>query len=200
MPAQQLGRGVKPASAGRPLLHGAEALDLACGTGKNTLFLAEHGHHVTAVDWSGAALDILEARAGQNGIPVQRFHKMEEVKLSRQPGVDLLQADLEKIRLPVNRYHLVVCIRYLQRTLFPQIERALCTGGMLLVETYTQAQLDFPGGPRNPGYLLQVGELRTAFPGLTVLFYRELRAGQGIASLLARKSGDGIHNRGQNGN
>jgi hypothetical protein len=29
--------------------------------------------------------------------------------------------------------------------------------------------------------------LRTAFPGLHVLFYRELNAGQGIASLVAQK-------------
>jgi len=42
-------------------------------------------------------------------------------------------------------------------------------------------------GPRNPEHLLEVGELRTAFPGLEIVFYRELRAGQGIASLVARK-------------
>jgi len=45
------------------------------------------------------------------------------------------------------------------------------------------------GGPRNPNYLLERGELRTAFPGLRNLFYRELRAGKGIASLIAVKPG-----------
>ncbi len=67
--------------------------------------------------------------------------------------------------------------------------RALRTNGVLLMETFTRAQLEFPGGPRNPAYLLETGELRDAFPGLSVLFYRELRAGQGIASLVARKRG-----------
>jgi hypothetical protein len=67
------------------------------------------------------------------------------------------------------------------------MERTLIPGGMLLVETFTLVQLDFAGGPRNPNYLLERGELRTAFPGLRTLFYRELRAGKGIASLIARK-------------
>jgi hypothetical protein len=58
---------------------------------------------------------------------------------------------------------------------------------MLLFETHTVAQLDFAGGPRNPEYLLDLGELRAAFPGLRSLFYRELRAGKGIASLIAQK-------------
>jgi hypothetical protein len=50
------------------------------------------------------------------------------------------------------------------------------------------AQLEFVGGPRNPDYLLESGELRSAFPGLRTLFYRELLAGKGIAGLIARKA------------
>jgi hypothetical protein len=70
------------------------------------------------------------------------------------------------------------------------MQDALVAGGVLLFETYTRAQLEFDGGPKNPEYLLHCGELRTAFPRLQTLFYRELRAGKGIASLLARKLGD----------
>ena len=58
---------------------------------------------------------------------------------------------------------------------------------MLLFETFTMAQLNYSGGPRNPAHLLALGELRTAFPELHVLFYRELNAGQGIASLVAQR-------------
>jgi hypothetical protein len=67
--------------------------------------------------------------------------------------------------------------------------RALRPDGVLLFETYTRAQLEFAGGPRNPVYLLETGELREAFPELSVTFYRELSAGQGIASLVAKKQG-----------
>jgi hypothetical protein len=58
---------------------------------------------------------------------------------------------------------------------------------MLLFETFTQAQLNYAGGPHNAAYLLDPGELRTSFPELHVLFYRELCAGQGIASLVAER-------------
>jgi tellurite methyltransferase len=170
-----------------PLLPAGAALDLACGRGRNALFLAEHGRHVTSVDWSGAALDILEERAKALKIPVRRIQRIDEAKQLTRAGIDLLHADLEEVTLPVNRYSLILCVRYLQRSLFPQICRALRPGGMLLFETYTRAQLDFSDGPRDPAHLLNPGELRRAFPELEVVFYRELRAGQGIAGLAARK-------------
>jgi SAM-dependent methyltransferase len=99
----------------------------------------------------------------------------------------LVREDLERIEIPERCCDLILCIQYLQRSLFPQMARALRPGGVLLFETYTHAQLEFAGGPRNPSYLLETGELREGFPELCVLFYRELRAGQGIASLVAKK-------------
>ncbi len=170
-----------------PLLPGGAALDLACGRGRNAIFLAEHGRPVTAVDRSAAALDILEQRALSLKIPVRRIRRMDEAKQATRLGIDLVEADLESAELEVNGYFLILCVRYLQRSLFPQICRALRHGGMLLFETYTKAQLDFPTGPRDPAHLLDRGELRRAFPELETVFYRELRAEQGIASLAARK-------------
>lgn len=178
-----------------PLLPAGAALDLACGRGRNALFLAEHGRHVTGVDWSGAALDILEERAKALRIHVRRIQRMDEAKTSTRAGIDLLQTDLEAVALPANRYSLILCVRYLQRSMFPQICGALRFGGMLLFETYTKAQLDFSGGPRDPAHLLNSGELRRAFPELEVVFYRELRAEQGIASLAARKPRGQNHHR-----
>jgi len=170
-----------------PLLPAGAALDLACGSGRNAIFLAEHGRPVTAVDWSSAALGILEERALGLKIPVRRIRAMGEVKQATRLGIDVVQADLESTELEVNGYFLILCVRYLQRSLFPQICRALRPGGMLLFETFTKAQLDFPSGPRDPAHLLDRGELRRAFPELETVFYRELRAEQGIASLAARK-------------
>jgi SAM-dependent methyltransferase len=172
-----------------PLLPAGQALDLACGSGRNALFLAERGRHVTAVDWSELGLRILEARAQDNKIRVRRIQNLEESGRTRRASIDVFPADLQKIQLPQHSYDVIVCIRYLQRSLFPQICRALRPGGMLLYETFTLAQLDFEGGPRDPAHLLKPGELREAFPELCVIFYRELRAGQGIASLAAQKPG-----------
>jgi tellurite methyltransferase len=180
----------EPASIVRellPLLPSGPALDIACGTGRHTLFLAARHQHVTAVDWSGEGLDLLEKRARASRVPAHRVNTVEKIGKSPHGGIDLVHADLERLELPGDSFELILCLQYLQRSLFPQIFRTLRPGGMLLFETFTRAQLEFAGGPRNPDYLLDAGELRTAFPGLRVIFCRELRAGQGIASLVAQK-------------
>ena len=171
-----------------PVLPAGAALDLACGTGRHALLLASRQHAVTAVDASATALEILERRAHAAHLPIARVAGPAQAG-RRQQGIEMWQADLEEVELPARAFSVVVCVNYLQRSLFSQIERALQPGGMVLFETYTMAQLEFDGGPRNAEYLLELGELRTAFPGLRNLFYRELRAGKGIASLLARKPG-----------
>ena len=180
----------EPASIVRellPFLPKGPALDIACGTGRHALLLAGRGQHVTAVDFSSVALDILEVRAHAMGAPIRRNERLHKAGRPQKGGLELIHADLERITLPERCYDLILCIQYLQRDLFPQMARALRPGGVLLIETFTRAQLEFAGGPRNPAYLLEPGELREAFSGLRVLFYRELRAGQGIASLLARR-------------
>jgi tellurite methyltransferase len=170
-----------------PLLPAGPALDIACGTGRHALMLAARGQHVTAVDFSSVALGVLAGRARKAGAPLRRGESLRDDGRLQKGCLDLIHTDLERIRLPEHRYDLILCIQYLQRDLFPQIARALRPNGVLLMETFTRAQLEFAVGPRNPAYLLETGELREAFPGLRVLFYRELRAEQGIASLLARR-------------
>jgi tellurite methyltransferase len=58
-----------------------------------------------------------------------------------------VEADLEMAVLPADSFALILCVQYLQRSLFGQVERALAPGGVLLFETFTRAQLDFSGGP-----------------------------------------------------
>jgi SAM-dependent methyltransferase len=182
----------EPASIVRellPLLPAGPALDIACGTGRHALFLAARGQHVTALDFSSVALDILEVRARSMHVPVRRSENLQHAGRPLRGGLELMQADLERKPLPERCYDLILCVQYLQRSLFPQMARVLRPDGVLLFETYTRAQLEFANGPRNPAYLLKTGELREAFPELCVLFYRELRAGQGIVSLVAKKRG-----------
>jgi tellurite methyltransferase len=170
-----------------PLLPTGPALDLACGQGRHALPLAQRGQAVTAVDFSSVALDSLEARARGMKLQVRHGEKFPGEKSQSGHGLELFLENLEQIRLPENRYELILCVQYLQRSLFPQMARALRAGGVLLMETFTKAQMEFSGGPKNPEYLLETGELRESFPELTLLFYREIRAGQGIASIVAKK-------------
>src|SRR3989442_677788 len=88
----------EPASIVRellPLLPSGPALDIACGSGRHTLLLAARGQHVTAVDWSGAALGILETRARSAGLALRRIPSLDRAARSSRGGVALMQADLE---------------------------------------------------------------------------------------------------------
>jgi tellurite methyltransferase len=171
-----------------PLLPSGPALDIACGTGRHALFLAARGQHVTAVDYSSVALGLLEVRARSQNVALKRRDSLHAAGRHLHGGLELVHTNLEEAQLPERCYDLILCVQYLQRTLFPQMVRALRPEGVLLMETFTQAQMEFSGGPRNPAYLLETGELRETFPELCVLFYRELRAGVGIASLVAKKT------------
>ena len=122
-----------------PLLPAGPALDIACGTGRHALFLASRGQRVTAVDFSSVALDILEVRARSMHVPVRRSENFREAGRPLHGGLELIQADLERTYLQERRYGLILCIQYLQRSLLPQMARALRPGGVLLIETHTRA-------------------------------------------------------------
>jgi len=150
------------------------ALDIACGKGRNALFLAEQGFDVVAIDISSVALE--EGR---------RLAREQSLSISWQ------QADLEQVRLPENRFDLIVNFNYLQRPLIPQLKAALKSGGHVIFETYLIGQQAI-GHPKNPDYLFAHNELLDHFRELRVLYYREgkFRAGDESsfrAGILAQK-------------
>lgn len=156
---------------------GGRALDVACGDGRDALYLARLGFDVDAVDVSDVTVDALRAAAAD-----------------RAPAVHPRVVDLEREPLPEDEYDVVVNFSYLQRDLFGALERALRPGGWLLFETFGRAHVDELGKRINPAYVLDDNELLHAFPGLRVLHYREgvaERVGgpRGVASLVARRPG-----------
>jgi len=62
------------------------ALDLACGAGRNALWLAEHGWSVTAVDGAPAAIDILLKRASERALRVEAFLAPDSSHNSARPN------------------------------------------------------------------------------------------------------------------
>jgi SAM-dependent methyltransferase len=47
------------------------ALDLGCGTGTNSLYLAQHGFQVVGVDFSSKAISLARIKGHQTGLPVE---------------------------------------------------------------------------------------------------------------------------------
>jgi len=140
-----------------PQVPRGRAADLAAGSGREAVFLAENGFEVEAWDAAPEALERAKALAARSGIAITTVLNDLEA-----PGLEL----------PPARYDLVVCFRFLHRPLFPKIARALAPGGHLVYETFRVGQERF-GKPKRREFLLEPGELRRAFAMLEVLSYEE---------------------------
>ena len=98
------------------------AIDLACGTGRNALYLAEKGWAVTAVDGSATAVEILQMRSAASGQEVEA-----KVADLTDPAFTL-QAD---------SFDLILIAYYLQRDLFAKIKAAIRPGGLIVAIAHT---------------------------------------------------------------
>jgi SAM-dependent methyltransferase len=150
--------------------HPRRALDLAMGRGRHARLLADAGFRVFGVDSRLDAVREGIASAAADGLIVRGWC-----------------ADLTRTPLPRGWFALVVVTRYLQRDLFPAIADALAPGGMLLYETFTEAQRELGRGPTSPDHLLKPGELRRAFEGLEIVAYDEVSGPDALARLAARR-------------
>lgn len=140
-----------------------KALDIACGQGRNAIYLAQRGFEVTAVDVSSVALDTAARCAAE-----QNF------------SIHWQQADLETLTLPADEYDLVINFNYLQRSLIEPSKRSVKKGGCVIFETYLIDQAS-SGHPRNPDYLLGHNELLEFFCDFRVLHYHEGKFGDSDA-------------------
>lgn len=124
------------------------ALDLACGEGRNAVWLAEQGWHVAGVDFSEVAL-----------------RKARELAAARGVEAEWVHADLRGFR-PEQRAHDLVIAFYLQ---VPEAERrqllraaadAVAAGGTLLVVAHDSSNLEHGhGGPSEPLVLYTAGDV-----------------------------------------
>jgi tellurite methyltransferase len=151
------------------------ALDVACGAGRNSLFLARLGFTVVAVDVSREGLERLARRARSQALDVHPVH-----------------ADLERFAFPLDAFDLIINSRFLLRSLFPVFRSSLKSGGLLLIETYNVDEIEVLGGDIRREYALERGELEREFAGFRILLYEEgvfeRREGErGLARLIARK-------------
>jgi 2-polyprenyl-3-methyl-5-hydroxy-6-metoxy-1,4-benzoquinol methylase len=133
------------------------ALDVACGRGRNALWLARQGFDTTAIDRDATTVAALEDRARREGLPLQALAMDLEAR-----GATLGDA----------AYDVIVVVHYLHRPLFPALVSALRPGGVLVYETFTTAQAA-RGRPTNPAFLLAPGELPRLVAPLEIRAARE---------------------------
>jgi SAM-dependent methyltransferase len=140
------------------------ALDLGAGEGRNAVWLAGRGWHVTAVDFSAVGLD-----------------KGRRLAASRGVSVDWVHADVRSYQPEAGAFQLVL-IAYLQMPAAELTEvlhgavRALAPGGTLLVVGHDVDNLTRgAGGPQDPAVLYTTELITGSLDGLTVLRADQVR-------------------------
>ena len=132
------------------------AIDIACGLGRNTRFLAQCGYRARGVDISDMAINKAKALAAEENL-----------------SIDWHTLDLDSEPLPPGPYDLIVVCRFLDRLLFPALQSALLPqGGRIVYEQHVITDLEV-GGPRDPRFRLQPNELLRSFSNLQILYYHE---------------------------
>jgi len=133
---------------------GALVAEIAAGPGRHAVAMARAGLRVIALDFSEVAMRTAQRRA--EGLPVHA-----------------VVADVNALPLRERACDAIVCVNFLDRSLFPTLHRWLRPGGCVILETYTVGQLTLPHGPRNRAHLLERGELTRLVGPLRVTAERE---------------------------
>jgi SAM-dependent methyltransferase len=132
------------------------ALDLACGNGRNALWLARRGWRVTAVDISAVALQQAAERGAALGVEVDWQHADVREWAPAHP-VDLALVAYLHLPLP----ELIGVVRAAGRALRP--------GGRLLYVGHARSNLQRGfGGPSDPAVLSEIADLAEAAADLRV--------------------------------
>lgn len=134
---------------------GTRALDVACGTGRNSRFLASLGYQVTALDVSDVAL----SKARNSSHP-------------NNARINYLLHDLDDDLPGIGKFDLIVVVRFLSRKLFRQLDQHLVAGGHLLIEHHIKYDADDRplAGPESPEFRLDANELKTLIQNMEILY------------------------------
>jgi tellurite methyltransferase len=152
-------------------LSGGKALDLACGLGGNSVFLAGRNFQVDALDLSEVAVDFVQKQAEKYQLTI----KAQVCDLS----------NLAFLKKHSNSVNLVVLTYYLDRQLFPVLKEVVQNGGYLFIETYYQTPVKGNKSVSNR-YKLEPQELLTTFSDWKVLLYEE-NEWKGIQTIFCQK-------------
>lgn len=134
---------------------GKPVLDLACGTGRNGLYLQQQQIPTVFADQNQAVLTSIAATPGISA--EQCWH------VDFENGQQQLQP---------NSYQGIMVFRYLHRPLIADIKQAVCSGGIVIYETFTVENRQF-GRPNRDAFLLQLGELKQLFSDWECVHYFE---------------------------
>ncbi|WP_135855191.1 class I SAM-dependent methyltransferase [Halorussus salinus] len=134
------------------------ALDVATGTGRNAVFLAEEGYQVDGIDKSGEGLRIARRNAADRGVADR---------------TNWIRADISSYTFPESTYDVITISFYRAVDRFPDVKEALAPGGVLFVQHHLRTSDPVESGPSGDRYRFAANELLHSCLDLTVLYYDE---------------------------
>lgn len=137
------------------ILTSGRALDLACGRGANSIFVAQRGYWVDALDISFVALRSLMIRVRGEGLPI-----------------GCAAVDLDQNPLPANFYDLITVFYFFASNLIAPIKSALKRNGILIYATYNYNHLTLRPDFCHE-YLVPPGGLGQFFPDFKIFLDME---------------------------
>ena len=165
--------------------HGT-AIDIACGTGGNAIFLANHGLTTRAIDISDVVIEQLNSR----NVPGLTANCQD---VEKHPKLTCITNPTNTLPNSQGKFNVIVVSCYLYHDLCPAIIEALTPGGILFYQTFHQ-QKQSSSGPSNPKFLLKNNELLDLFSPLDTLIFHQLsnqgdlsQGNRDLSSLIAQK-------------
>lgn len=140
-------------------------LDLACGQGRNGLYLLDNGLDVVFADKQSEFLSQIKVK-----VAAKHCDDDESAEVANYWPVDFECDNFSE--LAKKQFSAIIVFRYLHRALFPQIKEAIAAGGVVVYETFTQDQAQY-GRPSNPDFLLKPNELQEVFSDWKIVHYFE---------------------------
>lgn len=138
-------------------------LSLCEGEGRNAVFLAKKGYDVTAVDSSKIGLAKALRLADENGV-----------------NIKTIKCDLTDFEITPGNWDGIVSVFChtppdFRKTLHNMCAKGLKQNGVLILEGYSERQLDYrTGGPTDPDLLLKLDQVKLELKGLDFRIAREI--------------------------
>ena len=130
-----------------------KALDLACGKGRNSKYLASKGFNVISVD-----------------------NNPENLRHIYGPNITKIEKDVEISKnwpITKHKFDMIVVSNFLCRKIFPNIMNSISKKGYLIYDTFSAGHEKI-GRPRNKKFILKSKELLKLCKSMSLIFHEEV--------------------------
>lgn len=141
-----------------------QGLDLGCGQGKDSIFLAKHGLGIVAIDSSEIAIKQLK----------------KNIRANKLGGIKVIEEDINKYPIPENKFDFIISINalhFLSRKdifiLLRKIKKGLKKDGIVILSSFTNKDSAYRRKGVKIKYFFKAGEISRFFKKFKIISYSE---------------------------